>query len=98
MDLQTWGGFLASVGTFLGVLGGGVAWLINRADRKRERRERELIAALKERIEELKAAVRRLERKLSVMRRTAGQWREQLIANDIEPDPSEWPKDDENDR
>lgn len=91
MDLQ----WLVPLGTFLGVLGGGIGWLINRADKRREAREQALIATLKERIEELKATVRRLERKLSALRHTAGKWREQLIANDIEPAPAEWPKDED---
>jgi hypothetical protein len=91
VDLQ----WLVPLGTFLGIVGGGVGWLISRADKRRENREAMVIATLKERIDELKVLVRRLERKVSALRATAGKWREQLIANDIKPDPPEWPKDED---
>lgn len=95
MDLQNLPGLLTAVGTFLGIIGGGIAWLVNRADRKREKREADLIATLKDIIAELKEKVKRLERKLHLLRGTAGKWREQLIAHDITPDPAEWPEDPE---
>lgn len=91
MDLQ----WLVPLGGFLGIIGGGVGWLINRADKKRDAREAAVIETLKNRIEELKAHVKRLERKVSRLRHTAGKWRDQLIANDITPDPAEWPEDDD---
>ncbi|WP_460994387.1 hypothetical protein, partial [Sinomonas soli] len=90
MDLQAAGGLLTAIGGLLGVVGGGVAWMVNRADKRREQNEANVIATLKERIEELKAALRRAEQKVHALRRTAGRWREQLIAHNITPDPADW--------
>ena len=54
MDLQ----WLIPLGTFLGVIGGGVGWWFNRIDKKREAREAAVIQTLKDRIEELKEWIR----------------------------------------
>ena len=91
MDLS----WLGPLGAFLAIVGPAAGFLITRADKKREKREADVIETLKGRIEELKASVRRLERKISALRRAAGRWREQLIAHDITPDPAEWPEDDD---
>ena len=91
MDLQ----WLVPLGGFLGVLGGGVAWLINRADKKRDAREAQVIQTLKDRIEELKKTIAALRRKLAARTRAGDRWREQLVAHDIKPDPAEWPEDPE---
>lgn len=89
MDLQ----WLAPLGGFLGVLGGGIAWLVNRADKRRDAREAEVIQTLKDRIEEMKKTIASLRRKLASRTRAGDRWREQLVAHDIKPDPSEWPED-----
>jgi hypothetical protein len=91
VDLQ----WLVPLGGFLGILGGGVAWLINRADKKREKREADVIQTLKDRIEEMKATIARLTRRLNQRTRAGDRWREQLVENHIKPDPSEWPKDED---
>ena len=91
MDLQ----WLAPLGGFLGIMGGGVAWLINRADKKRESREADVIQTLKDRIEELKSQLARLTRRLNHRTRAGDRWREQLVAHDIKPDPDAWPEDDD---
>lgn len=91
MDLQ----WLIPLGGFLGVIGGGVGWLINRADKKRESREAAVIQTLKDRIEELKAQLARVTRRLNQRTRAGDRWREQLVAHDIKPDPDAWPEDDE---
>lgn len=91
MDLQ----WLIPLGTFLGVVGGGIGWLINRADKRREKREADVIQTLKDRIEEMKQTIARLTRKLNQRTRAGDRWREQLVENHIKPDPVEWPKDDE---
>lgn len=91
MDLQ----WLVPLGTFLGVVGGGVGWWFNRIDKKREAREAALIQTLKDRVEELKLAVARLTRKLNQRTRAGDRWREQLVENHIKPEPAEWPKDDD---
>lgn len=91
MDLQ----WLIPLGTFLGVLGGGVAWWFNRADKRRDTREAALIQTLKDRIEELKAQLARVTRRLNQRTRAGDRWREQLVAHDIKPDPDAWPEDDD---
>lgn len=91
MDLN----WLAPLGTFLGILGGGIAWLINRADKKRESREAQVIQTLKDRIEEMKATIARLTKRLDRRTRAGDRWREQLVENHIKPDPQEWPEDEE---
>lgn len=91
MDLQ----WLGPLGAFLGVVGGGVAWIINRADKKRDKQEAELIQTLRDRIEELKKTIAALRRKLSQRTRAGDRWRGQLLANDIKPDPEEWPEDED---
>ena len=89
MDLQ----WLVPLGGFLTVVGGGIAWLVNRADKRRDSREAEVIQTLKDRIEEMKKTIASLRRKLSSRTRAGDRWREQLVAHDIKPDPAEWPED-----
>ena len=91
MDLQ----WLGPLGAFLGIIGGGVGWLINRADKRREKREADVIQTLKDRIEELKAQLSRVTRRLNQRTRAGDRWREQLVAHDIKPDPDAWPEDDD---
>jgi hypothetical protein len=91
VDLQ----WLVPLGGFLGVMGGGVAWLVNRADKKRDSREAAMIQTLKDRIEELKKTIAALRRKIAQRTRAGDRWREQLVSHDIKPDPAEWPEDDD---
>ncbi|NWL32983.1 hypothetical protein [Paenarthrobacter nitroguajacolicus] len=95
---------------------GGGAWkLIDRADKKRERREVAVEELLKERVASLEAENRTLradnvqiaagaekqrrkdKRYTSRVKAAAGKWREQLLVNDLQPDPKDWPVEDEND-
>lgn len=92
----------AIVGAFTAA--SGVAWkLIDRADKKRERREIKVEELLKARVATLEAekeaekkdreAVETaLRRYSSRVKAAAGKWREQLIANQIDPIPAEWPE------
>jgi CO/xanthine dehydrogenase Mo-binding subunit len=91
VDLQ----WLVPLGGFLGVVGGGVAWLINRADKKRDSREAAMIQTLKDYIEELKKKLRWWERRDNRRTRTGDKWRGQLIANQITPVPEDWPEDED---
>ena len=91
MDLQ----WLVPLGGFLGVVGGGVAWLINRADKKRESREAQVIQTLKDRVKELQDQLASLTRRLNRRTRAGDRWREQLVENHIKPEPAEWPEDDD---
>ena len=91
MDFQ----WLVPLGGFLTVIGGGIGWLINRADKRREKREADVIQTLKDRIEEMKATIAKLTRRLNQRTRAGDRWREQLVAHDIKPDPDAWPEDDD---
>lgn len=89
MDLQ----WLVPLGGFLTVVGGGIAWLVNRADKRRDAREAQVIQTLKDRVAELLKKVQWWERRDDKRTRTGDKWREQLIENHIKPEPSEWPED-----
>ncbi|QIG57690.1 hypothetical protein PP358_gp19 [Arthrobacter phage Shoya] len=89
MDLQ----WLVPLGGFLTVVGGGIAWLVNRADKRRDAREAQVIQTLKDRVAELLKKVQWWERRDDRRTRTGDKWREQLIENHIKPEPSEWPED-----
>ncbi|WP_457948320.1 hypothetical protein ACTAQI_20370 [Pseudarthrobacter sp. alpha12b] len=91
MDFQ----WLVPLGGFLTVIGGGIGWLINRADKKRESREAAVIQTLKDMVAELKKKLRWWERRDSRRTRAGDKWRGQLLANHISPDPADWPEDPE---
>ena len=92
MDLN----WLIPLGTFLvTVVGGGIAWTVNRADKRRDSREAQVIQTLKDRVAELQGQLSALTRKLSKRTRAGDKWREQLIAHQIDPEPAEWPEDDD---
>lgn len=99
---------LTAIGTILLGVGGGAWKLIDRADKKRERREVAVEALLNARVAELQAQLlkqaedfakeqRRNKRYNSRIKAAAGRWREQLLVNDIQPDPADWPEDDNDD-
>ncbi|MBT2594725.1 hypothetical protein [Arthrobacter sp. ISL-72] len=82
---------------------GGGAWkVIDRADKKRERREikveellKSRVAALEAEKKDAEAAAKADRRYASRVKAAAGSWREQLIANKITPDPADWPKEED---
>ncbi|MDI2023698.1 hypothetical protein [Paenarthrobacter nicotinovorans] len=88
---------IAAIVAGLSAVGGGAWKLIDRADKKRERREVSVEELLKSRIAELVKKVKSLQRYNSRIKSAAGKWREQLIARGIEPDPAEWPEDNNDD-
>lgn len=72
---------------------GAGAWkLIDRADKNRERREIKVEELLKSRVATLETAARADRKYASRIKAAAGKWREQLIANNITPEPAEWPE------
>ena len=85
------GTITAIVGAFT-ALGAGAWKLIDRADKKRERREVKVEELLKTRVANLEAEKEALRRYSSRIKGAAGKWREQLIANHIDPVPAEWPE------
>lgn len=76
-------GFVGAIVALLGALGGGLAFLIRRADKKRETGEALML-------EHLKAELRKAHRALAIRTRDGNAWRDQLLRNDIEPEPAEW--------
>ena len=88
-------GFITAVVGGLAALGGAAKYIIDRADKKRERREIKVEELLKSRVAALEAAARSSRRYTSRVKSAAGKWREQLIANNIEPDPAEWPEEEQ---
>lgn len=82
--------FLVPLGTFLGMIGAGVAWLFNRADKQRAERETSVIALYKDQNgtlrQQLAAAAAESKQRL----KDGTKWREQLLQNQIKPDPAEW--------
>lgn len=71
-------------------IGAGIWKLISRADRIREHREAQLIATLKAQVAAKDREIIRLHRVIDILRADATAWREQLIRNDIEPEPNHW--------
>lgn len=106
---------ITAVGGILIACGGGAWKLIDRSDKKRERREAAVEELLKARVASLEAQLaqketqlarkdsdfekerRRSKRYNSRVKAAAGKWREQLLMHDIQPDPAEWPTEDEHD-
>lgn len=99
---------ITAVGGILIACGGGAWKLIDRADKKRERREAAVEELLKARVASLEAQLqkqatdfererRRSKRYNSRVKAAAGKWREQLLMHDIQPDPAEWPTEDDHD-
>jgi hypothetical protein len=101
-------GIITAVGGILIACGGGAWKLIDRSDKKRERREAAVEELLKARVASLEAQLqkqatdfekerRRSKRYNSRVKAAAGKWREQLLMHDIQPDPAEWPTEDDHD-
>lgn len=91
-------GLITALTGLLLAIGGGVGFLIRRADKNREAREAMLIKNLEEQLKKSQLNERRLERINRMLRADATAWREQLIRNDIEPEPIHWtpaPEEDE---
>jgi hypothetical protein len=79
-------GLITAIVGALAVLGTGAKYVIDRMDRKREKRETA--------VEELlKAQAAKAERRYARLHATATKWREQLIVNNIDPRPADWPED-----
>lgn len=77
----------------LGVLGAGAKYIIDRIDRKREKREAAVEELLKTQAAKAEALAAAVERRYARLHATATKWREQLIVNGIDPIPADWPED-----
>lgn len=78
-------------------IGGGVGFLIKRADTRRQANEALLIAHLTKELAkkeaellQKEATIRYLRTAYDICHQDASAWREQLIANDITPFPDRW--------
>ncbi len=88
---------IGAIAAAAGTIGTGAWKVIDRADKKRERREIKVEELLKSRVAALEAANRRKSRYAAAVISHARKWREQLVAHDIDPDPADWPtEEDEN--
>lgn len=96
-------GTITAIVGALAAAGAGAKYLIDRIDKKREKREAAVEAFLREQYAKLEAdrqrerdaaALRedRLKRYNSRIKAAAGKWREQLIHHKIEPEPADWPE------
>lgn len=86
----------ALTGLFV-ALGGGVGFLIKRADTRRQANEVLLIAHLTTELAKKEAELVRKEQTIKYLRaaydichQDGAAWREQLIANDVTPMPERW--------
>lgn len=83
-------GLIGSVVTLLACLGGGIAFLIRRADKKREAGEERMINHIKTQLRNALAEIGWL-REVGDLRYADGnRWREQLLRADIDPKPEDW--------
>lgn len=83
-------GIITASVSILTALGGGIAFLINRADKRRDRNEALLIEHLRDRVRQLEAQLAREQRIRHIVAADGRHWREQLIENDIKPEPADW--------
>lgn len=81
---------IGAAATLLGALGGGLAFLVNRADKRREAGEALMINNLKTQIRDAKALIRWKDQIIQLQQRDGTNWREQLIRANITPEPAEW--------
>lgn len=83
-------GLIGAVVALLGALGGGIAFLIRRADKKRETGEMLMLNNLKHQLREAKAQIRWKDQIIHLQQKDGTAWREQLLRHDIDPEPAEW--------
>lgn len=83
-------GFIGSVVALLGALGGGIAFFIRRADKKREEGESSMLTHYREQLAKTERKIAWLEMALAIKTEDGTAWREQLIENEIKPNPSKW--------
>lgn len=82
---------ITALTALLVAIGGGVGFLIKRADARADKRESEVVTILKERVTTLQTMLAEEEAAHRRIRHVAGKWRDQLHKASIEPDPSDWP-------
>lgn len=86
-DLQ----FLVPLGGFLTAVAGVMMLFFTRSDKRRETRETAVQTLLNKQLEDLRRQLEESGRESRSRFRTGSRWRDQLIHNNIVPDPKEWP-------
>lgn len=81
-----------ALATLLPILGAGVWAMIKRADARNDAKTKSVISLLEDRVENLKGFLRREQKNVAILTGLARKYREQLLQNDIEPDPKDWPE------
>lgn len=83
-------GFIGAVVALLGALGGGIAFLIRRADKKRETGEERMIELIKIQLRNALKENRWLQEVADLRYTDGNRWREQLLRSDLDPKPADW--------
>jgi hypothetical protein len=83
-------GLIGSIVTLLACMGGGIAFLIRRADKKRELGEGLLLEHLKTQLANALAENRWLQAVADLRYIDGNRWREQLLRSDQDPNPEDW--------
>lgn len=83
-------GFIGAIGALLGALGGGLAFLIRRADKKRETGETFMIEHIKIQLRNALKENRWLQDVADLRFTDGNRWREQLLRADLDPEPADW--------
>lgn len=83
-------GLIGAAVTLLGSIGAGLAFLIRRADKKREAGEALMLEHLKEQLRKAEKKNLWMQSALDTRWKDGNAWREQLLRHDIEPEPREW--------
>lgn len=86
-------GLITAIVGALTACGAGAWKLIDRADKKRERRESAVEELLRTQAAKAEALLSAAERKYARLHAAATKWREQLLTNHIDPLPADWPED-----
>lgn len=87
-------GLITAIVGGLSALGYAAKYIIDRIDRKREKREAAVEELLRTQATKAEALAAAVERRYARLHATATKWREQLITNHIDPIPADWPEDD----
>jgi hypothetical protein len=82
--------FIGAVVALLTAVGGGIAFLIKRADKRRESGETLMVEHFKEQLRKAESEIRWLKRLAHARLVNGTAWREQLIHHHIDPEPAEW--------
>lgn len=83
-------GLIATAVTLLTAIGGGLAFLIRRADKKRELGESRMITHIKTQLRNALAKIDWLQEVADLRYADGNRWREQLLRSDLDPKPEDW--------